>query len=69
MKRLTASGLRSVLAFCVFLTVSSATAQEDVESLDELLQDVRDRAAEVTLENAERESEFREERDQQQSAN
>jgi biopolymer transport protein ExbB len=67
MKRLTASGLQSVLAFCVFLTVSSATAQEDAESLNELLQDVRERAAEVTLENAERETEFREERDQRQA--
>jgi len=67
MKRLATTGLQMVLAFCVLLTVSSATAQEDVESLDELLQDVRDRAAEVTLENVERESEFREERDQRQS--
>ncbi len=56
-----------VLSLCVFLTVSSVPAQEDVESLDELLQDVRDRAAEVTLENAGRETEFREERDLQQS--
>jgi biopolymer transport protein ExbB len=67
MKRLATTGLQMVLAFCVLLTVSSATAQEDVESLDELLQDVRDRAAEVTLENVERESGFREERDQRQS--
>ena len=67
MKRFATTGLHMVLAICVLLTVSSATAQEDVESLDELLQDVRDRAAEVTLENVERESEFREERDQRQS--
>jgi len=67
MKRFTTSGLQSVLAFCVLLAVSSATAQEDAESLDELLQDVRERAAEVTLENVGRETEFREERDQRQA--
>jgi len=67
MRRLTASGLRVMLATSVFLFASNAFAQEDAESLDELLQDVRERAAEVTQENTERETEFREERDQQQS--
>jgi len=67
MRRLTASGLRVMLATSVFLFASNAFAQEDAESLDELLQDVRERAAEVTQENTERETGFREQRDQQQT--
>jgi len=56
-----------MLATSVFLFASNAFAQEDAESLDELLQDVRERAAEVTQENTERETGFREQRDQQQT--
>ncbi|RLA32306.1 MAG: hypothetical protein DRR11_02430 [Gammaproteobacteria bacterium] len=67
MRRLTASGLQSMLATCIILFASSALAQEDAESLGELLQDVRERAAEVTQENTERETGFREQRDQQQT--
>ena len=67
MSRFAASALRLTLATSVFLFASSTLAQEDAESLDELLQDVRERAAEVTQENTERETEFREERDQQQA--
>ena len=62
-----ASALQLMLAAFVFLFTSSALAQEDAESLDELLQDVRERAGEVAQENAERETEFREERDQQKT--
>jgi len=36
MRRLTASGLRVMLATSVFLFASNAFAQEDAESLDEL---------------------------------
>ena len=67
MSRFTASALRLTLATSVFLFASSTFAQEDAESLDELLQDVRERAAEVTQENSERETGFREQRDQQQT--
>ena len=67
MSRFTASALRLSLATSVFLFASSTFAQEDAESLDELLQDVRERAAEVTQENSERETGFREQRDQQQT--
>ena len=62
-----ASSLQLMLAALIFSFTSSAHAQEDAESLDELLQDVRERAGEVTQENAERETEFREERDQQKA--
>lgn len=62
-----ASSLQLMLAALIFSFTSSAHAQEDAESLDELLQDVRERAGEVTQENTERETEFREERDQQKA--
>ncbi len=62
-----ASSLQLMLAALIFSFTSSASAQEDAESLDELLQDVRERAGEVTQENTERETEFREERDQQKA--
>ena len=62
-----ASSLQLMLAALVFSFTSSAHAQEDAESLDELLQDVRERAGEVTQENTERETEFREERDQRKA--
>ena len=62
-----ASSLQLMLAALIFSFTSSAHAQEDAESLDELLQDVRERAGEVTQENTERETEFREERDQRKA--
>jgi len=64
MKWLAQRCLNLLLGTSVFLVASVSIAQEDAESLDELLQDVRERAAEVTQENNEREAGFRQERDQ-----
>jgi len=67
MKWLALRRLNLLLGTCAFLAAPLSIAQEDAESLDELLQDVRERAAEVSQENSEREAGFRQERDQRQT--